>query len=109
MVRPYSLCGDVADRSSYRLGILREPAGRGGSAFVHDNLKVGDVIAVSAPRNHFPFSASGKILFIAGGIGITPILPMVSKAVAEGLDWQLTPRTRSASAFTVTTRREFWT
>jgi ferredoxin-NADP reductase len=89
VVRPYSLCGDVADRFSYRLGILRDPAGRGGSAFVHDNLKVGDVIAVSAPRNYFPFSASGKILFIAGGIGITPILPMVSKAVTEGLDWQL--------------------
>ncbi len=89
LVRQYSLCGDPSDLTHYHLGILREPQGRGGSAWVHDRLRVGDDIAVSAPRNHFPFAPTPKILFIAGGIGITPILPMARQAMREGRDWQL--------------------
>jgi ferredoxin-NADP reductase len=89
LIRQYSLCGDPADLTRYHFGILREPDGRGGSAWVHDRLKPGDEIAVSAPRNHFPFTPGEKTLFIAGGIGITPILPMARKAQAEGRDWQL--------------------
>lgn len=89
LIRQYSLCGDPADLTQYQFGILREPDGRGGSAWVHDRLQAGDEIAVSAPRNHFPFSPGGKTLFIAGGIGITPILPMARRAEAEGRDWQM--------------------
>ncbi|HRO14689.1 MAG TPA: ferredoxin reductase, partial [Paracoccus sp. (in: a-proteobacteria)] len=77
LIRQYSLCGSLGDGGSYRVGVLREAAGRGGSAFVHEALKEGDVLAISAPRNHFPFEAGPRTLFIAGGIGITPILPMV--------------------------------
>ncbi|WP_124088570.1 PDR/VanB family oxidoreductase [Pseudogemmobacter humi] len=89
LIRQYSLCGDPADLTEYRFGILREPDGRGGSAWIHDRLQVGDEIAVSAPRNHFPFTPGEKTLFIAGGIGITPVLPMAHRAQAEGRDWQL--------------------
>lgn len=89
LVRQYSLCGDPQDTTGYTFGILREPDGRGGSAWVHDRLKVRDTVAVSAPRNHFSFTPGRKTLFIAGGIGITPILPMARSAEAEGRDWQL--------------------
>jgi ferredoxin-NADP reductase len=103
LIRQYSLCGDPADLSEYRFGILREPDGRGGSAWVHDRLQVGDEIAVSAPRNHFPFAPGEKTLFIAGGIGITPILPMVRRAVAEGRDWQLIVAARNRARLPFTT------
>ncbi|WP_417607488.1 PDR/VanB family oxidoreductase [Primorskyibacter flagellatus] len=101
MIRQYSLCGDPADRSCYRIGILRESAGRGGSAYVHDRLTCGDIVRINPPRNHFPFEPTARTLFIAGGIGITPILPMVRQAAAEGRDWQLVVamRDRSRLAF----------
>ena len=95
LVRQYSLCGDPADPTQYHFGILREPDGRGGSAWVHDRLKPGDEIAVGAPRNHFPFAPGERMLFIAGGIGITPILPMVRRAQAEGRDWRLVAAARN--------------
>ncbi len=72
--RQYSLCGDPEDRSSYRLGILRDPAGRGSSCYVHDRLTVGDVVRIRGPRNNFPLVASRRYLFVAGGIGITRLL-----------------------------------
>ncbi|EOD70082.1 PDR/VanB family oxidoreductase [Amycolatopsis vancoresmycina] len=97
-VRQYSLCGDPADTSAYQVAVLHEPGGRGGSAYVHDKLSAGDRVEVSAPRNHFPLVDAGRYLFIAGGIGITPILPMLARA---GGDWQLVygGRTRSSMAF----------
>ncbi|WP_405852766.1 PDR/VanB family oxidoreductase [Streptomyces sp. NBC_00090] len=76
-VRHYSLCGDPADRSTYRLGILREPAGRGGSAEIHRSVGEGTVLGVRGPFNRFPLVPAERHLFIAGGIGITPLLPMV--------------------------------
>jgi ferredoxin-NADP reductase len=99
--RQYSLCGDPADRSEYRLGVLRDPAGRGGSTFVHDRLSEGDVVRVRGPRNNFPFVPSPRYLFLAGGIGITPILPMIRAAQAAGADWRLVygGRQRSSMAF----------
>ncbi|AUM75120.1 PDR/VanB family oxidoreductase [Paracoccus jeotgali] len=97
VIRQYSLCGDPRDRSCYRIGVLREAAGRGGSAYVHDRLAPGEVIRINAPRNHFPFEPTARTLFIAGGIGITPILPMVRQAAAEGHDWQLIVATRDRS------------
>ena len=103
LTRQYSLCGDPADRGTWRIGVLREPEGkgRGGSAYVHDELAVGTKLAVSAPRNNFELLKAEKYLFIAGGIGITPILPMIAAAEAAGVDWTLLygGRTRASMAF----------
>lgn len=99
--RQYSLCGDRWDPYAYRVAVLREPAGRGGSAYVHDRLVPGDTVGVGGPRNHFPLVPSDRYLFIAGGIGITPLLPMIRQAGMTGADWQLLygGRTRSSMAF----------
>lgn len=101
VVRQYSLCGSPGDQHSWRIGILLDPAGRGGSRRVHESLKVGDAIAVRGPRNHFPLHAAERYVFIAGGIGITPILPMLAAATEAGADWQLYygGRSRSSMAF----------
>ncbi|MFI0449945.1 PDR/VanB family oxidoreductase [Actinomadura sp. 6N118] len=102
LVRQYSLCGDPADPYTWRVAVLREENGRGGSAHVHDRLAEGDRLTVRGPRNHFVFTPSrSRCLFIAGGIGITPILPMVAAAEAAGADWRLVygGRRRSSMAF----------
>ncbi len=99
--RQYSLSGDPADRHGYRLGILRDPAGRGGSLYVHDRLAEGDTVQVRGPRNNFPLVTSPRYLFIAGGIGITPMLPMIRAAGRAGADWRLVygGRHRASMAF----------
>lgn len=99
--RQYSLCGDPTDRSTYRLGVLREEHGRGSSRFVHDVLAVGDEVVVRGPRNHFRLENAPSYLFIAGGIGITAILPMVTAAECMGAQWRLAygGRCRSSMAF----------
>ncbi|MDQ4118248.1 MAG: PDR/VanB family oxidoreductase [Actinomycetota bacterium] len=101
LVRQYSLCGDPADRSELRVAVLREPDGRGGSAHVHDVVAEGDTVRVRGPRNHFPLVEARHYVFVAGGIGITPILPMVDAADAAGADWRLVygGRTRASMAF----------
>ncbi|MFE3849986.1 PDR/VanB family oxidoreductase [Streptomyces griseorubiginosus] len=100
--RQYSLCGDPADRTGWRIAVLREPAGRGGSAHVHEQLGQGDKVRVRGPRNHFALRPAPRYRFIAGGIGITPILPMLAAAEAEGAEWTLLygGRTRESMAFT---------
>ncbi|MFD4197167.1 PDR/VanB family oxidoreductase [Amycolatopsis thermoflava] len=102
LTRQYSLCGDRWDAHSYRIGVLREPAGRGGSAYVHDRLRPGDRVGVGGPRNNFPLVPSGRYLFVAGGIGITPLLPMIHQADLLGADWTLLygGRRRASMAFT---------
>jgi len=97
LVRQYSLCGSQGD-PSWRIAVLREPAGRGGSAYVHDSLAVGDRVRVSLPRNTFPLEPASRYLFIAGGIGITPIVPMIAAVAASGADWQLRYGGRSAAS-----------
>ena len=99
--RQYSLCGDQNDQQTWRLGILRDPKGSGASLYVHDQLQPGDVVRVRGPRNNFPLVESPKYLFIAGGIGITPMLPMLRAAEAAGAEWQLIygGRQRSSMAF----------
>ncbi|MEO3808057.1 PDR/VanB family oxidoreductase [Sphaerisporangium sp. B11E5] len=101
LVRQYSLCGDPRDPSVFRVAVLREESGRGGSAHVHDRLTEGDTIRVRGPRNHFALVDSARYLFVAGGIGVTPILPMVAEAAARGADWRLVygGRTRASMAF----------
>ncbi len=97
LTRQYSLCGDPADRGRWRIAVLREPDGRGGSAFVHDKLDTGSDVTVSPPRNNFELVDAPEYLFIAGGIGITPILPMVHAAEAAGARWRLLYGGRSAA------------
>lgn len=99
--RQYSLCGDRADAGSWRIAVLREADGRGGSAWVHDGLAVGDAVAVCGPRNAFALVDAVEYLFIAGGIGITPLLPMIAAAEAWGIPWRLLygGRERASMAF----------
>jgi cytochrome P450/ferredoxin-NADP reductase len=99
--RQYSLCGDPDDHTVYRLGILRDENGGGGSRYVHDQLTAGDVARVRGPRNNFALAPSPRYLFIAGGIGITPLLPMIAAATAAGADWNLVygGRQRASMAF----------
>lgn len=101
LVRQYSLCGDPADRSALRVAVLREPDGRGGSAYVHDRLRAGDRVGIRGPRNNFALVAARRYVFIAGGIGITPIVPMLAAADRAGADWRLVygGRTRASMAF----------
>jgi len=89
MVKQYSLCGDIYDKSYYRVGILNDPNSRGGSKFVHEEIKQGDTIRVRGPRNHFPLIKTTKYLFIGGGIGITPLIPMIQAVEEIGAEWRL--------------------
>jgi ferredoxin-NADP reductase len=99
-LRQYSLCGEPAERDHYRIAVRRLPDGGGGSVEVHA-LPVGAELTLRGPRNAFPFIATDRYLFVAGGIGITPILPMVRDAVARGVNWTLvyTGRTRATMPF----------
>jgi ferredoxin-NADP reductase len=101
LIRQFSLCGDPSDRSHWRLGILREPDSRGGSSYVHDELEVGHEVDVRGPRNNFAFWPAERYVFVAGGIGVTPILPMLAEAERRGADWRLVygGRARSSMAF----------
>ena len=100
-VRQYSLCGDPADRSSLTVAVLREPQSRGGSAFVHEQLHAGDPLRVRGPRNHFALVDAPEYLFIAGGIGITPIIAMILATARRGRRWHLAygGRTRAGMAY----------
>nr|WP_153455032.1 PDR/VanB family oxidoreductase [Streptomyces smaragdinus] len=101
VVRQYSLCGDPTDRKVWRIAVLREEAGRGGSVRVHDTLRAGATVEVRGPRNHFLLDAAPSYVFVAGGIGITPIAAMVREAEAAGADWHLYygGRSRGTMAF----------
>ncbi|NUZ06542.1 cytochrome P450/oxidoreductase [Piscinibacter koreensis] len=100
--RQYSLCGDPADAHAYEIAVLREDAGRGGSAWIHANARVGDVLKIRGPRNHFRLDEGARrIVFVAGGIGITPIAAMARRAKALGIDYELhySGRSRRTMAF----------
>lgn len=90
LIRQYSLTGDSADGTKYRLGILLDPNSRGGSAAIHARFKTGAKIRVGRPRNNFPLDASAAhtILF-AGGIGITPMLSMAYSLDVAGASWEM--------------------
>lgn len=96
--RQYSLCGDPADRSSYVIAVLREENGRGGSREVHAIAREGVDFDVRVPKNNFPFVEAGSYLFLGGGIGITPLIPMIAEARGRGADWRLVYGGRSASS-----------
>src|SRR3978361_501797 len=88
LIRQYSLCGDPADVRRWQIAVLRVADGRGGSAEMH-GLELGARLGIRGPRNHFGLVPADRYLFIAGGIGITPIVPMVHEVLRRGLDWQL--------------------
>ncbi|RQH00152.1 cytochrome P450/oxidoreductase [Paraburkholderia dinghuensis] len=100
--RQYSLCGDPADTRAFEIAVLRDTASRGGSAWIHEVVREGMRLTVRGPRNHFRFDEEGRrAIFIAGGIGITPVSAMVRRARELGIDYELhySGRSRAAMAF----------
>ena len=100
--RQYSLCGDPADAGALEIAVLREDNGRGGSAWVHANARAGGRLKIRGPRNHFRMDESlSKAIFVAGGIGITPISAMARRAKTLGMDYELhySGRSRKTMAF----------
>lgn len=87
--RQYSLCGDPRDRSSYTIGVLKEERGRGGSRHMHEEASEGSIVKIRGPRNHFELVDSERYLFIAGGIGITPIAAMAREVHRRGKPWRM--------------------
>lgn len=101
LIRQYSLCNDPGVRDEWTIAVLLEPDGRGGSEYVHTVLQPGMPVGVAGPRNNFPLVEANQYLFIAGGIGITPILPMVREVDRQGKGWALLygGRSRASMAF----------
>ena len=94
--RQYSLCNDPAETHRYLIAVLRDARSRGGSAAVHERVKVGDTLVISAPKNHFALAhdASSHLL-LAGGIGVTPLLCMAERLAHAGADFEMHYCTRS--------------
>jgi ferredoxin-NADP reductase len=94
LLRQYSLCGDPDAADSYRIAVRRIPDGGGGSIEMHE-LTIGDTVTTHGPRNAFPLTVPGygsptqRYRFIVGGIGITPVLPMLALAQRLGVDWSM--------------------
>ncbi|MGK3208366.1 PDR/VanB family oxidoreductase [Amycolatopsis sp. MEPSY49] len=105
LTRQYSLCGDPADLSAYRIAVRHDPLSRGGSEYVHLYLRPGRTLEVSVPRNHFPLVPAPEYLFIAGGIGITPIVPML-RAAGTAATLVYAGRSPSAMPFAAELRAE---
>lgn len=107
LVRQYSLCGDPAEADRYRIAVRRIPGGGGGSIEVHEALSVGATVTTHGPRNAFPVTVPGhgsptrRLRFIAGGIGITPVLPMLRLSQGLGVEWSMvyTGRSRDSLPF----------
>ncbi|MGH3952353.1 MAG: PDR/VanB family oxidoreductase [Pseudonocardiaceae bacterium] len=99
--RQYSLCGDPGDLTSWQIAVLREPEGRGGSAFIHDQLRVGDRLLVTRPKHNFVLEDAPYHALIAGGVGITPIMAMAEHLARADKPFHLTygGRTSGSMAF----------
>ncbi|EOE2306201.1 nucleotide-binding domain containing protein [Klebsiella pneumoniae] len=89
LIRQYSLTGSPAERDRYLLCIARESQSRGGSRYIHDTLRPGQPLIISAPRNHFPLHEGGHVVLLAAGIGITPLLAMAHARAASGASFTL--------------------
>ena len=102
MIRSYSLVNDPSETHRYLIAVNEDASGRGGSSFVHDTVKAGDVVTISTPRNNFALHEEAEFsVLIAGGIGITPIMSMIRRLEALARPWKLfyVARTRRAAAF----------
>lgn len=96
LTRQYSLCNDPKETHRYLIGVLRDPASRGGSLAVHDLVQEGQEMQISAPKNHFALAHDAKhSLLLGGGIGITPILCMAERLAMTGADFEMHYCTRS--------------
>jgi len=96
LTRQYSLCNDPTESHRYLIGVLRDPASRGGSAAMHDQIQEGAVLRISAPKNHFPLAHEARrSILVAGGIGVTPILCMAERLAMAGADFEMHYCTRS--------------
>ncbi|MFC8658307.1 PDR/VanB family oxidoreductase [Streptomyces parvus] len=89
LVRQYSLCGDPEDTGAYTVATRLVADGRGGSREVHEQLQEGLEVEVRGPRNRFPLTGAPGYVFVVGGIGITPVLPMLRALAASGAEWRL--------------------
>ena len=89
LVRQYSLCNAPHERHRYVIGVLRDPASRGGSQAMHDAIAAGATLHISAPRNLFALADAPRSLLLAGGIGVTPILAMAEALSAQGAQFAL--------------------
>ncbi|MCS0656849.1 PDR/VanB family oxidoreductase [Massilia terrae] len=99
LVRRYSLCNNPCEFHRYVIAVLRDPKSRGGSELLHTQVREGDLLEISAPRNHFPLAeTTGETLLLAGGIGITPLLSMAEHLADQGARFRLHYRARSRSA-----------
>ncbi|MCE5288867.1 MAG: PDR/VanB family oxidoreductase [Nocardiaceae bacterium] len=101
LVRQYSLCGDPGSTKKWQIGVLLDPNSRGGSQHVHERLHEGAAVTVRGPRNNFEVVDAPRYVFIAGGIGITPMMPMIAAVDRAGADWSLVylGRSRTTMAF----------
>lgn len=101
LIRQYSLCGDPRDRSQWTIAVLREPNSSGGSKYIHDVLRPGMQIQAGDPRNNFPLVDAESYLLVAGGIGVTPLLPMALHLEEAGKQWKMLygGRRRASMAF----------
>ena len=94
--RQYSLCNDPKETHRYLIGVLRDPASRGGSQAMHEQVQEGQLLQISAPKNHFGLAHDAKrSLLLAGGIGVTPILCMAERLAITGADFEMHYSTRS--------------
>jgi vanillate O-demethylase ferredoxin subunit len=90
ITRQYSLCNEPGESHRYQIAVLRDANSRGGSSAMHERVMVGDVIEISAPKNHFPLAHEAKkSLLLAGGIGVTPILCMAQQLAQEGRPFEM--------------------
>ncbi|WP_137918766.1 PDR/VanB family oxidoreductase [Hydrogenophaga sp. 2FB] len=96
LVRQYSLCNDPTESHRYLIAVLKDPGSRGGSRAVHEQIRVGETLSISRPRNHFELQPNAKkSLLLAGGIGITPLLCMAERLATVQADFDLHYCTRS--------------
>lgn len=99
VIRQYSLCGDPSDTRRYEIAVLKEKDGRGGSKRIHEDVRAGQEIEISAPRNHFPLADDAEHhLLLAGGIGVTPMIAMMHELERRGASYELHHCTRSPEA-----------
>lgn len=97
LFRPYSLCNDPAEQHRYLIAVMKDPASRGGSRAMHEQVREGDVLTITRPKNHFELAHDGKAsLLIAAGIGVTPILCMAEHLARTGETFEMHYFTRSA-------------
>src|SRR5690606_10495826 len=88
--RSYSIVNSSIESNCYEIAVAKDRSSRGGSQFIHDNLRVGDILTIGSPRNNFHlYEHAAHSVFVAGGIGITPLWAMIRRLEALGKDWQL--------------------